>query len=141
MLTKAREISHQVSRWWSADERRCRLLSEIKWLYATFSTESCDPVSFNSKVTMFEKSRPYRPLLGDGEDQSDTDESIIANAGRSRRGFWLWRLVPAIHSLVTAILLFVVIFGVYREKSSFHSRCVKELHTPCKLHEPWMAKI
>ena len=81
----------------------------------------------------FEKSRPYKPLLGDSEDQSDADESTTATL-RSlhvKRDFWPWKLASAAHWLVTAILATVVAVGIYREKK-LHSRCVRELHTPCR---------
>lgn len=80
---------------------------------------------------VFEKYRPYRPLLGDNEDQSDVDEPATVNVRHLERTWWLWKLARAFHVLITTVLLAIVAIGIYREKKSFHSRCVRELHTPC----------
>lgn len=116
------------------DEHRCRQLDGVDRptrLLLREILQSCLPSIFQA-VTMFEKSRRYRPLLGDNEDQSDTDEPTTVNVRRLKRSFWPWKLAPAVHSLVTIVLLIVVAIGVYREKKLFHSRCVRELHTPCR---------
>jgi len=103
-------------------------------LLNSFPGESENLVLLFSQITMwFEKSRsrPYKPLLGDNEDQSDDNESTTANLRRLEQDFRPWRLASAVHSLVTVVLLIVVTIGVYRETKLFHSRCVQELHTPC----------
>lgn len=82
---------------------------------------------------LFEKYRPYSPLLDDNEDQSDIDESATANIRPLKQDRWLWKLVRSFHHLLTAVLLIIVATGVYREKKLFHSRCVRELHTACTL--------
>ncbi|KAH8668671.1 hypothetical protein BX600DRAFT_510744 [Xylariales sp. PMI_506] len=79
---------------------------------------------------VFEKYRSYKPLLGDNEDQSDAEDSTASNVQRLKQDSWLWRIVRVVHPLVTAVLLIVVAIGLYREKKLFHSRCVRELHTP-----------
>ena len=82
-------------------------------------------------MMLFEKYRPYRPLLGDNEDQSDADESTTINIQHLKQDRWLWKLVRAIHIVVTTVLVVVVAIGIYRERRFSHSRCVRELHTPC----------
>lgn len=82
-------------------------------------------------MMLFEKHRQYRPLLGDTEDQNSDDEPIAVEDRPSKPGIWLKILAQLVQPLIIGILLAIITFGVYREKARFHSRCVRELHTPC----------
>ena len=115
------------------DEQHCRLPGRVESPCPTSSEENLAFVwlPFSQATMWFGKPRPYKPLLGDNEDQSDTDESTTTNLRRLKRDVWAWKLAPAFHSLVTTVLLIIVAIGVYRETKLFHSRCVRELHTPC----------
>lgn len=80
-------------------------------------------------------SENYKPLLSGPEDRTSVDGLSDTDLRPLKPKSWSSRLVTLLSRLrpyIIAILSLLLAIHFYLDKRSFHSRCVRELHTPCE---------